>query len=334
MVDSPGTTILIAEDSRVQKQILARHLELIGYNTLSASDGLEALQIYDQYQPRIVVTDLEMPEMDGFELIRRIRTHGIHYTHIMVLSSMESKDTVVKALSLGADDYLVKPFHPDELRVRLEAAERQVRVQSQERIILLMAKLTDYRSPETGYHIERVQQYTRKLGELLLADEHPELNQRLVATMTSVSSLHDIGKVAIPDEILNKPGALSDAEYDLMKTHTTTGGDILDDAYREVGSELLLLARDITRFHHERYDGGGYPDGLSAEDIPIGARIVALADVFDAISSERVYKTAFSREKCRAIIQEERGNHFDPLIAQAFLDNEDAFWTIKSTYAD
>ncbi len=328
------TTILIAEDSALQRKVLHDYLASLGYNILAGENGRQALQLFLTNQPRIVITDLEMPVMDGFELIREIRRQEIHYTHITVLSSVERKESVVRAISLGADDYLSKPFHPDEMTVRLEAAERLVRIQSQERIILLMAKLTDYRSPETGFHIERVQHYTRLLAQILANRGNTALNKRIVATFYSVACLHDIGKVAIPDEILNKPGKLSDSEYELMKTHAEQGGKILDEAYREIGSEFLRTARDIALCHHEKYDGSGYPQGLSGEEIPLSARIVALADVFDALSSHRVYKDAYPPERCRRIIEEESGCHFDPDIARAFLDYEEQFWVIHQQFPD
>lgn len=329
-----ATQVLIAEDSGVQRKILSKHLASLEYPVISATNGREALDLFFSHQPRIVITDIEMPEMDGLELIQHVRESGSDEVHIMVLSSVDRKDTVVEALSLGADDYLVKPFHPDELTVRLASAERKIRILSQERIITLMAKLTDYRSPETGYHIERVQKYTEILGEILLSTGYPQLNRRLLNITISVSALHDIGKVAIPDEILNKPGKLTEAEFQLMQTHTTVGATILDDAYQEIGSEVLQVARDVTRSHHERHDGRGYPDGLTGADIPIPARIVALADVFDALSSARVYKEEFSRERCREIITEERGRHFDPHVTEAFLNHEEKFWAVRELLQD
>ncbi|MEX2445533.1 MAG: HD domain-containing phosphohydrolase [Alkalispirochaeta sp.] len=333
-MENGATHVLIAEDSGVQRKILSRHLASLDYPIIAANDGREALELFLSHQPRIVITDIEMPKMDGLELIRRIRETGSDEVHIMVLSSIDRKDTVVKALSLGADDYLVKPFHPDELTVRLASAERKIRIFSQERIITLMAKLTDYRSPETGYHIERVQKYTEILGEILLSNDHPQLNRRLLNTTISVSALHDIGKIAIPDEILNKPGKLTEAEFRLMQSHAPVGANILDEAYREIGSEVLRVARDVTRSHHERYDGEGYPDGLSGHEIPLPARIVALADVFDALSSARVYKEPFSPARCREIITEEYGRHFDPQVTRAFLDHEEKFWTIHRLLQD
>ena len=326
--------ILIAEDSKFQSLVLRNYLENLGYEVISAIDGKQALELFEKYQPRIVITDMEMPVMDGLGLIKGVRERQQSYTHITVLSALDSKDMIVQAIAAGADDYLVKPFHPTEMSLRLEAAERMIRTQSQEKIILLMAKLTDYRSPETGFHIERVQSYTRLIAQTLMEEGLASLNPRVVATIFTISCLHDIGKIAIPDVVLKKPGKLTTEEFELMKTHAAIGGKILDEAYREVGSELLHYAKDMTLYHHEKYDGSGYPTGMSGDTIPLSARILALADVFDALSSERVYKTAFDRETCRKIIAEESGKHFDPRIVEVFVKKEDEFWKIRNQYTD
>ncbi|POR04677.1 response regulator receiver protein [Alkalispirochaeta sphaeroplastigenens] len=328
------TSILIAEDSLLQRKVLYRHLSSLGYTVLVAEDGACALDLFLEHQPRIVITDLDMPVMNGYDLIGEIRRQEIHYTHITVLTALTRKESTIRAISQGADDYLIKPFHPEEMKVRLESAERLARIQSQEKIILLMAKLTDYRNPETGYHIERVQHYSRLLAQILCDQGHPELNKRTISTLFTVASLHDIGKVAIPDDILNKPGKLTKEEFRLMKTHAEIGGTILDEAFQELGSDFLGMARDIAMHHHERYDGSGYPLGLAGDDIPLSARIVALADVFDALSSHRVYKKAFSPQECREIIAAKQGTHLDPDVAEAFLAHEDQFWIIRAQYQD
>ncbi|SIQ66633.1 putative two-component system response regulator [Alkalispirochaeta americana] len=328
------TSVLIAEDSLLQRKVLYRHLSSLGYNVLVGENGASALELFVEQQPRIVITDLDMPVMDGYDLIREVRRQEIHYTHITVLTALTKKESTVRAISQGADDYLIKPFHPEEMKARLESAERLVQIQSQEKIILLMAKLTDYRNPETGYHIERVQHYSKLLARILCDQGHQELNQRMISTIFTVASLHDIGKVAIPDEILNKPGKLTKEEFQLMKTHAEIGGTILDEACQEIGSDFLRTARDIAMHHHERYDGSGYPLGLAGEDIPLSARIVALADVFDALSSDRVYKSAFSPQQCREIIASKKGTHLDPDVTEAFLTHEEQFWIIQAQYRD
>jgi putative two-component system response regulator len=326
--------ILIAEDSKFQSLVLRNHLETLGYQVLSAENGKIALELFEKHQPRIMITDMEMPLMNGIDLILAVRERQTSYTHITVLSSLDSKEIIIQAIAAGADDYLVKPFHPQEISLRLEAAERMVRAQSQEKIILLMAKLTDYRSPETGFHIERVQHYTRLIAQQMMNDGLAHLNPRSVSTMFTVSCLHDIGKIAIPDQVLKKPGKLTKDEFQLMQTHAAIGGKILEEAYQELGSELLHYARDMTLYHHEKYDGTGYPFGLKADAIPLSARILALADVFDALSSERVYKKAFDRATCHKIITEESGKHFDPRIVATFIKVEDGFWEIHGKYQD
>lgn len=326
--------VLVVEDSAVQRRILTTYLASQGYQVLQAPDGRRGLEIFLAEQPRIVITDLEMPELNGFQLIEEIRRQEVLYTHITVLTSVDRTESTVRAIGLGADDYLIKPFHPDEMRVRLIAAERLVRLHSQERVILLMAKLTDYRSPETGFHIERVQHYSRLLATALANRGEVVITPQFISTLYTVSSLHDIGKIAIPDEILKKPGKLTDEEFQLMQTHARIGGEILGEAYGEIGSDFLRVARDVAMHHHERWDGSGYPAGLSGDEIPLSARVVAVADVFDAISSRRAYKDAFSREACRTIIAEGRGTQFDPAVADVFLQEEEQIWQIRRTFQD
>jgi putative two-component system response regulator len=180
--------------------------------------------------------------------------------------------------------------------------------------------------PRTRGHLERVTTYAKWLADEL----HWSPDQ--LRNLEFGARLHDIGKVAIPDHILHKPGKLTDDEFEIMKQHTVIGGNLLYELYRKKQSVRLEVARDIVLYHHERFDGRGYPHGLKGKDIPLCARIMAVADVFDALSSERCYKPAFSREKCRCIIEEERGKHFDPVVVDAFLRQEDIFWKIRSKF--
>ena len=234
----------------------------------------------------------------------------------------------------GADDYMTKPFHPGELEVRLNAAERVLRLESQNLLIFALAQLADYRSKETGFHLERVQHYSRILAEDLLEHGLCDLNQAKISLIYSMSCLHDIGKVAIPDFILNKPGKLSNLEFSIMKKHTTIGGSLLVDIAQKTNSDQLSVASDIVMYHHERYDGTGYPEGLSGDDIPVVARIVALADVFDALSSSRCYKPAYDSNKCEEIILSEKGKHFDPVIVESFERKKEEFWNIYDRFSE
>jgi putative two-component system response regulator len=324
--------ILVVEDSQVDRFLLVRKLESWGYRVESAADGEEGSSLFCSCAPRIVITDLTMPKKDGFSLIKLIRERELNYTYIIVLSGMEDKESVVRALSMGADDYLTKPFHPEELHSRLQGAQRVMNLESQDMLIFAMAKLAEYRSNETGHHLERVQHFTKILAQDMAKQGYDALTPPTIEMFYSLSSLHDIGKVAIPDHILHKPGKLTDDEFEIMKQHTVIGGNLLYELYRKKRSVRLEVARDIVLYHHERFDGRGYPHGLKGEDIPLCARIMAVADVFDALSSERCYKPAFSREKCRCIIEEERGKHFDPVVVDAFLRQEDIFWKIRSKF--
>lgn len=326
-------SILVVEDSKFQRNTLCRQLREWKYPVIEAVNGEEGLSVYEEISPKLVITDLHMPRMDGFNLVKAIRKKEVNYTYIIVISGLQDKESIVEALRSGADDYITKPFHPGELEVRINSAERILRLQSQDLLIFSLAQLADYRSKETGNHIRRVQHYTRLLAEDMHA-LYPELNKANIDLLESMSCLHDIGKVAIPDYILNKPGKLSNLEFSIMKKHTTIGGNLLSDIHNKVGSEQLKVATEIVMYHHERYDGTGYPDGRKGEDIPLSAKIVALADVFDALSSARCYKQAFPQEKCRRIIEEEQGGHFAPEVVDSFLRLEDKFWAIRHKFKD
>jgi putative two-component system response regulator len=251
------------------------------------------------------------------------------------LTSSEEQGALVRALSLGADDYIAKPVRPDEIRLRVEGGTRLLRLEIQEELILSMAKLAEYRSDETGYHLERVQHYTRTLARHL-AQQYPglKISQQIAEEYARVSPLHDIGKVAIPDAILHKPGKLSDEEFVTMRTHAGIGGQLLKDIYTKSRSPYLKTAYEAAMYHHERYDGKGYPEGLAGEDIPVVARIVALADMYDAMTSVRCYKDAFSHEKAKSIIISERGEHLDPKMVDSFLVKEDEWLAIRERFKD
>ncbi len=328
--------ILVADDDIVQRALLRMILEGEGYGITEVENGREAFEMLSEDPDlKFLITDLNMPLVDGFELIRNIRNKEVRYTYIIVLSASDGRDSLLKALSLGADDYLQKPVHPEELMLRLKAGERLLKLESHEELIFAMAKLAEYRSPETGYHLERVLHYTRALGRDL-ARNCPEL--RITAQeaeeIARLSPLHDIGKVAISDSILKKTGALTKEEYELMKGHTTAGGNLIKEIYEKTGSPYLRLAYEIVLYHHERWDGSGYPRGLAGEEIPLSARIVALADVYDAISSKRCYKAAQSHNRVRASIMEQEGEHFDPRVVAAFLRQEDMFVSIQERFQE
>ncbi|MEE4242112.1 MAG: HD domain-containing phosphohydrolase [Desulfopila sp.] len=328
--------ILVVDDDPSQRLLLKMCLQKDNYSVTEAAHGAEAYTLLEKDPDiRLVVTDLDMPVMNGFDLIAKVRDSDLRYRYIIVLTSAEDKGSLLRALSSGADDYISKPVQPDEIRLRVEGGIRLLRLEIQEELIMSMAKLAEYRSDETGYHLERVQYYTRTLGRDL-CEKHPELKitQQLAEEFSRVSPLHDIGKVAIPDSILHKPGKLSGEEFNIMKNHATIGGQLLKDIFTKTGSLYLKIAYQAAMYHHEKYNGKGYPTGLKGENIPVVARVVALADMYDAMTSERCYKKAFSHKAAKKIIVEERGEHLDPKMVDSFLAREKEWLSIRERFKD
>jgi len=334
--NSDMLSILVADDDEHQRVLLQMLLEKEGYNLFLAEDGEEALKIYEANPSiRLVITDLEMPKMDGFGLVASIRQQQLRYTYIIVLTSIDDKKSLISALSKGADDFLIKPAMEEELQLRVENGIRLLRQQSQDELILALAKLSEYRSDETGFHLERVQHYTHILA-MDLSDNCPELKitHTIAEEIAKVSPLHDIGKVAIPDSILHKPGKLTNDEFDTMKKHAMIGGSILEEIFIKTKSPYLKIAFELTAYHHEKYNGTGYPSQLAGESIPVAARIMALADVYDALTSKRCYKKSFTHEAARNIIVQERGEHFDPKVVDSFIRQESNWNSIRDRYQD
>jgi putative two-component system response regulator len=245
---------------------------------------------------------------------------------------------LLTGLAAGADDLITKPFEPTELLLRIRNAERILSLETTALTLFSMAKLAESKDTDTGNHLERIRAYTRVLAEEITHDPsftNENLSSRFPKLMYDTSPLHDIGKVGIPDYVLLKPGSLSDQEWDIMKRHAQIGGETLDAVLKKFpNAEFLRIARDIAWFHHERWDGSGYPRGLKGEEIPLCARIIALADVYDALTMKRVYKSALSHEVARGIITEGSGKHFDPRVVQAFLRIEQEFVAIRESYSD
>jgi putative two-component system response regulator len=330
--------ILIADDDPIALEMLRHALTRAGYEVETASNGAQAMEIVARGACRLVISDWTMPEMDGLELCRRIRsTDAGGYVYVILLTARSSGDETVIGLSAGADDLIPKPFNPPELLLRVQIGERILSLETRDLTIFALAKLAESRDPETGAHLERVCNYSRALAQHLeLAGNHKEeITNGYVRLIYQTSPLHDIGKVAIPDCVLLKPGRLSDREFEIMKSHTTLGAQTLDAALREhPEARFLRMARDIAATHHERFDGTGYPAGLKGTDIPLCGRIVAVADVYDALSTKRVYKNAFTHDLAKAMILEERGTHFDPNLVEAFFACEKQFLYIRDRFAD
>lgn len=321
--------ILVADDNRMNRLMLVSFLKDLGAETIVAEDGLQALSLWETETPEIVITDLSMPGLSGIELSARIREREqAKYTYIIVLTVSDDLETLERSYEAGADDFLVKPFNRAELKHRIAAAERIIGLLSQQLVIYALAQLSEMRDVETGQHIERIGVYCKILAKALKGD--PRYSYRItgqfIEDIALSSALHDIGKIGIEDRILQKPGVLTTDERDQMKRHTTYGSRVIETIgtkYPQV--KFLKMAAEIARWHHERYNGTGYPDGLAGEDIPLAARIVAVADVYDALVNERVYKPSFSHQKAFDIIVAGAGTQFDPGIVDAFIRSQEAF---------
>lgn len=330
--------ILVVDDDPIALGMVKKVLVHEGHIVETATNGRQALDLLEEENIRMVITDWEMPVMDGVQLCRAVRTEYTGgYVYMVLLTSHDSAEEIIEGLSAGADDFIGKPFRPAELLARIHSGERVLSLETRDVAIFALAKLTESRDPETGAHLERVQNYSRVLAQQLatLSQYHGVLDAEYIRLIYLTSPLHDIGKVGIPDSVLLKPGRLSDREFDIMKMHAKIGEETLDAALRKFPeAKFLQMARDIAGSHHERWDGSGYPRGTSGAEIPLCGRIVALADVYDALTTKRVYKDQFSHELARSIIVEESGTHFDPDIVDAFLANEAQFLTIRARFSD
>ena len=355
-------TILVVDDTPANLSLMTGLLR-DDYKVKAAIDGEKALRIaQSDTPPDLILLDIMMPGMDGYEVCRQLkanpRTRDIP---IIFLTAKTGIDDEKLGLDLGAVDYITKPISPpivmarvrnhlmlkasaDFLRSKAGYLEQEVARRTAEVIaiqdvtIMAMASLAETRDSDTGNHIRRTQHYVRVLA--LRLREHPRfgtlLDERYITMLFKSAPLHDIGKVGIPDRILLKPGKLTPEEFELMKTHTTLGRDAIQSAERQLGMkvEFLTVAKEIAYSHQEKWDGSGYPEGLQGEQIPISARLMALADVYDALISSRIYKAGMSHERAVEIITEGRGQHFDPDVVEAFLAIEDEFRAIAQRFGD
>lgn len=330
--------ILVAEDNRINRMVLVKQLSALQDARIwEAKDGEEALRLWETINPDILITDLEMPKKDGIELMYEIRAQESDtYTFIIVLTGQDNEESLAKSFEAGADDYLTKPFESRELQYRIRAGERLLSLVQKQFVVMALAHLTEVRDKTSGQHIERIGAYAKILATALRSSPEfkDQINRRFLDHLEIASILHDIGKVGIDDRILRKNGKLTPEEWDIMKTHTTIGQATIEDLVRNhPNAKYLNMAAMVARWHHERFDGTGYPDGLQGEQIPLCARIIALADVYDALVSNRPYKQAYSHEEAKRIIQHESQGQFDPRILQAFMDNEAAFCKIALSNA-
>jgi putative two-component system response regulator len=355
-------TILIVDDSPDSVALLSSMLKDM-YRVKVAITGEKALAIAaGEDPPDLILLDIMMPGMGGYEACRRLKKDaGTSSIPVIFLTAKAEEVDEEKGLELGAEDYIAKPPSPpivmarirthlrlkgirDFLKDKNEYLEEEVVRRTkevgaiQDATMIALGSLAETRDNETGNHIRRTQSYIKLLAETM--QEHPRFKGQLPAGTIELlyksAPLHDIGKVGIPDRILQKPGKLDPEEFEVMKTHTTLGRDAILAAERNLGSpaSFLSLARDIAWSHHEKWDGTGYPRGLSGDDIPIPGRLMAIPDVYDALISERVYKRAFSHEETVELIRQGAGIQFDPDIALAFLELSDRFKEIASSFSD
>ncbi|MCK4838745.1 MAG: response regulator [Desulfobulbaceae bacterium] len=322
--------ILVVDDEILICKMVSRWLEGDGYESDIAGSAGEALQLLKEKRYDLLISDINMPQVTGIELLQKVKELYPEVAVIMA-TAVDQRDTAIHALLLGAYAYIIKPFHKNEFLINVvnalerrrltieskrhrEILEEEVRERTadirnrEEEIALHLISAAGHRDEETGEHIKRLGLYSVAIAEALGWDQERIDYIRVAAPM------HDVGKIGIPDKILQKPGKLSSDEYEIIKGHTTIGGDILGGTT----IPLLQMAKDIALFHHEKWDGTGYPQGLRGEDIPQAARIVAIADVYDALSHDRIYRKAYSEPDVLSIIGEKKGSHFDPAVFECF----------------
>ena len=345
--DLRSAAILIVDDEPANVKLLQQMLEMEGYvNARSTTDPREAMGLVQAQATDLVLLDLNMPDLDGYAVMEQLKALA-HPPTILVLTAQISMEHRLRALQSGARDYLSKPFDMAELLARVrnllevhryhtclrqENAVLEARVQERTRelhdsrleIIRRLGRAAEFRDNETGLHIIRMSKISRILGlKAGMGEAEADL-------LLNASPMHDIGKIGIPDRILLKPGELDPDEWEVMKTHARIGADLLDGH----PAPVLRMARDIALTHHEKWDGSGYPHGLKGQAIPLVGRIVALADVFDALTSERPYKPAWPLEKALDYIREQLGGHFDPHLADHFLASLDDILAVHERYAE
>jgi putative two-component system response regulator len=329
---------IIADDDELSLEIMSNLLQQMGYAVTQARNGREVMQLLASTSAHLVITDWQMPELTGLDVCRQIRARDFNgYVYIIMVTAQDTPESKIEGLHAGADAFLTKPLNSAELLVCLRTAERILSLETRDLAIFALAKLAESRDPETGAHIERVQSYSRLLAQelSLLGKYHGVIDPEFIRLIYQTSPLHDIGKVGIPDPVLLKPGKLDRAEFEIMKTHAELGAQTLDAALQRFpNAKFLQMARDIAMSHHEKFDGTGYPNRLVGNEIPLCGRIVALADVYDALTSRRIYKAAISHHHARDIILEDRGRHFDPDIVAAFVQCEKEFIAIGEQLKD
>jgi len=340
-------TVLVASNDGGFTKELSGYLEPFGYAVISTADSLTALEMVRTERPDLVISEIDLPPLTGFELCHAIKNDAsLKVTPLLLVSdSVFDIDAKVKGLAVGADDLLHRPIHEMELRARIRSSLRRNAYVRQllkdrgrlEELVVERTKETEHftlslvaaleranrmNDSDTGAHLRRVSAYSEALASAL------NLEPSLVSRIHRYASLHDVGKVGLPDSILKKEGKLTPEEFEAMKAHTTMGFEILTEAQADKVACLIAL------HHHERFDGSGYPHAMVGFKIPIEARIVALADVYDALTTRRCYKTAMPPDEAHRIVLEESGRHFDPSVVRAFEESRGLFLSILDQHGD
>jgi putative two-component system response regulator len=354
--------VLVVDDTPENLELMSALLK-DSYRVKVASRGDAGLRIAAATPPPdLILLDIMMPELDGYAVCRMLkRNPATRHIPVIFLTGRAEIEDERQGLDLGAVDYITKPISPgivlarvrnhlqlkaasDFLRDKSAYLEREVALRTlevqaiQDVTILAMASLAETRDNETGNHIRRTQLYVKALAEKLR--HHPRfeafLTERNIEMLYKSAPLHDLGKIGIPDHILLKPGRLTPEEFEIMKTHTTLGRDAIEEAERRLGMKVsfLTFSKEIAYGHQEKWDGSGYPLGLKGDEIPVSARLMAVADVYDALINKRVYKEAFTHEQACSIMTRGRGSHFDPDMLDAFIALSDDFHAIALRYAD
>ena len=362
-LDFTDKQIVLVVDDTVDNLQLMNDLLMDDYKTRIANSGDRALKAaLQEPKPDLILLDIMMPGMDGYEVCKRLKADAATAAiPVIFLTAKAQTEDEQLGFDVGCVDYITKPISPpivmarvkthltlkaasDFLRDKNEYLEQEVRKRMrevqvvQDVTIMAMASLAETRDNETGNHIRRTQNYVRALAEKLKGDPRfaRYFAENSAEMLYKSAPLHDIGKVGVPDAILLKPGKLTPEEFAVMKTHTTLGRDAILSAEKLIGVDdtFLRLAREIAYSHQEKWDGSGYPQGLSGEAIPVSARLMAIADVYDALISRRVYKPAFPHDQAVEMIKEGRGKHFDPVMVDAFLEIAEEFKAIAERFVD
>ncbi len=352
------TKVLVVDDKELNREILKECLEDT-YEILTAGNGADALDIIEDEMDSlcVILLDLLMPVLDGFGVLKELKRRDLlKKIPVIVISSDNSLDSETKCFDYGVSDFIIKPFNELKIKLRVgnvvdlfayknnledKVAEQTATLQKQykklkqqaeqlaasnQKILDFLGTVVESRNHESGQHINRVKSYTEILANQMMRD-CPEygLDEHIIQVMVGASALHDVGKIAIPDSILLKPGKLTDEEFEIMKTHTIRGCEILDNIEGAWNDEYAKMSYEICRYHHEKYDGKGYPEGLVGDEIPIAAQIVAVADVYDALVNDRVYKAAFPKETAYSMIINGECGQFSPKLMTAFTKVKEKF---------